>query len=184
MSTEHRCTGDRVAVVEHGGGTWYRTLEPRLLNRVDVIAQDSISDAYGYGSFNWNLMQPACACACARVPGRNCRGKHGIIYGLGCDFHFLCWPSHPAPAACPALCPVRSRPVLPPPSQYTTCTALQHRTTKLSQPLLYPGLGLRIRARRPSLRVDFFLLFFCVIFPFYFYYTHLKPDNGRKKKNQ
>lgn len=32
-------------------------------------------------------MRPACACAC--VPGRNCRGKRDVIYGLGRDFHFL-----------------------------------------------------------------------------------------------
>lgn len=60
-------------------------------------------------------MQPACACA--RIPGRNCRGKHGIIYSLGCDFHFLCRP----------LCPYI----------YTIFIYIYiHRTTKLSQPFV------------------------------------------------
>lgn len=97
-------------------------------------------------------MQPACACA-ARVPGRNCREKHGIIYGLGCDFHFLCWPLFPRAYTHIVLYIIYT------PDDKTFPTPLSRSA----------GLGLR---RRCSLPVRFF-----------FFYYYLKTNRKKKSIN-
>lgn len=99
----------------------------------------------------------------ARVPGRNCRGKRRVIYGLRCDFHFLRRHRRRTTKTFPTLSLCRR-----PPPRWPVPGSAARRFHSATIP------------RHPSVFSGFSFFFF---FPFYYLKTDERTD-GRTEKQQ